>query len=125
MTPAAEVRAYLASLPPESRKRMEAVREIVRAVAPKAVEVFSYRIPGFRLDDRPLVWYAAFKHHTSLYPMTDAIRRNYAAELKGYETSKGTIRFPLDAPFSTSLVRKLIRARVAETRATARGRRRR
>jgi len=112
----AQRRAYLASLPAPVRKRLKDIRDIVRAIAPDAVEVFSYGIPGFKLDGKPLVWYAAFKHHTSLYPMTASIRRAHAAALKDYKMSTGTVQFPLDTPLPLALIKRLVKARLAELR---------
>ena len=113
---ATQIRAYLAAQPPATRAVLKKLRESILSAAPGSVEGFSYRIPAVKLDGKALVWYAGFKHHVGIYPIGDAIKRKYAANLDGYETSKGTVRFPLSKELPVGLVKRLVRARVDELR---------
>jgi uncharacterized protein YdhG (YjbR/CyaY superfamily) len=104
---------YLARTPEPGRSRLAAIRAAIRSVVPaETTEVISYKIPAFRLD-RVLVWYAAFSDHCSLFPSA-AVIAEFKNELKGYSTSKGTIHFPMDKPLPIALIRKLVKARVAQ-----------
>ena len=96
----------------EKRAALEKLRKAIRAAAPKAEECISYGIPAFRLHGRFLVGIGAASNHCSFYP--DSALDAYKDELKGYETSKGTVRFAASKPLPASLVKKLVKARIAK-----------
>ncbi len=104
---------YLAAVPEPARTTLNKLRAVIRSVAPaETTETISYRIPAFRYKGI-LVWYAAFSDHCSLFP-TAAVIAEFRQELGNYVTSKGTIQFPTDKPLPSSLVKKLVKARVAQ-----------
>lgn len=108
-----DVDEYLAGIPEPARSTLNKIRAAIRsAVPPEATETISYRIPAFKYNG-VLVWFAAFRDHCSLFP-TASVVDAFKNELKGYSTSKGTIHFPTDKPLPTALVKKLVKARIAE-----------
>lgn len=107
---------YLAALSADKRAALQRIREAVRAAAPRAEECISYGLPAFRLDGKPLVAFGAATNHCSFFPMSARTVAAHADELEGYDTSKGTIRFPPGKPLPATLVRKLVLSRIAEDR---------
>ncbi len=104
---------YLAAVPEPARSMLNKMRGAIRsAVPPEATETISYGIPAFK-HKGTLVWFAAFTNHCSLFPGSSVIEA-FKNELKGFSTSKGTIHFPTDKPLPTALVKRLVKARVAQ-----------
>lgn len=117
-TPSADgiagVEAYLAQVPEPARTTLEKVRAGIRAAAPKeATECLSYGMPAFRYKGA-LVAYAAFKKHCSFFPMSASLLDDFADDLKDFRTSKGTLQFPQDKPLPPALLKKMVKARVAQ-----------
>ena len=105
--------AYLAAVSADKRAALETLRKNIKAAAPEAEECISYGVPAFRLNGKFLVAYAAAKNHCAFYP--GAVIKTLK-ELRNYDTSKGTIRFPPDKPLPAALVRKLVKLRIAKLR---------
>src|ERR1700680_3759011 len=109
-----DVEEYLAGVPEPARSTLQKIRAAIRsAVPPQAIETISYGIPAFK-HKRVLVWFAAFSNHCSLFP-TASVVEAFKRELQGFSTSKGTIQFPTDKPLPPSLVKKIIKLRVAQS----------
>lgn len=112
MKSASSVDEYISGTEPRAKKALSAIRKTIRAAAPKAEEVISYQIPGYKYHGM-LVFFAAWKNHISLYPApwgADALKK----EMSAYEGSKGTIKFPLDKPMPLPLIKKMVKYRMKE-----------
>ncbi len=104
---------YFAAVPEPAHSTLKKIRAVIRSVVPpEATEAISYGMPAFK-HKGVLVWYAAFSNHCSLFPTASVIEA-FKNELKGFTTSKGTIQFPTDKPLPAALVKKLVKARVAQ-----------
>ena len=104
---------YLATLSDDKRAALEKLRKTIKGAAPKAEECISYQLPAFRQNGM-LVAFGATANHCAFYLMSSTTVEAHKDELKDYDTSKGTIRFQADKPLPVSLVRKLVKARIAE-----------
>ncbi len=109
-----DVDEYLAGVPEPARSTLNKVRAVIRAAAPpEATEAISYGIPTLKYKGS-LVAFAAFSKHCSLFPMSYAVIDAFRKDLKAFEVSKGTIRFPMNKPLPAALLKKIVKARVAE-----------
>jgi uncharacterized protein YdhG (YjbR/CyaY superfamily) len=109
-----DVDEYLARVLEPAHSTLQKVRAAIRsALPPDATEAISYRMPTFKYKG-PLLGFAAFPNHCGLYVMSPSVMEAFKNELKGFHTSKGTVRFPVDKPLSAALVKKLVKARIAE-----------
>ncbi len=113
MTKIKTVDEYLARVSDDKRVALQKLRKAIKAAAPRAEECISYQLPAYRLNGM-LVAFGATANHCAFYPMSASTVAAHREELKDYDTSKGTIRFQPDDPLPASLVRKLVKARIAE-----------
>lgn len=105
---------YLAAVNDDQRAALEKIRRAIQAAAPKAEECISYGLAAFRLNGSPLVAFGASAKHCAFYPLSGSTVEAHQDDLRDYDTSKGTIRFSPDKPLPAALVKKLVKARIAE-----------
>jgi uncharacterized protein YdhG (YjbR/CyaY superfamily) len=103
---------YISLFPPKIRSGLDLLRKTIRKAAPDAKEVISYHMPAYRMKS-VLVYFAATKDHYGFYPTSSPVIA-FKEELKSYDTSKGTIRFPFDKPIPVKLIRDIVKFRVME-----------
>jgi len=104
---------YIAAQPEAVRPKLEQVRAAIRKAVPEAVEGIGYGMPGYKLHGKPLLYFAGFKEHYSLFAASGTFFAALADELKGYELRKGTIHFPLTRPVPVKLITRIAKLRAA------------
>jgi len=109
-----EVDRYLEALEEPKRGTLEALRRSILEVVPEAEQGMSYGMPAFKVEGKTAAGFAAFKHHLSYLPHSGSVLATLADDVAAYETSKGSLRFPVDKPLPKQLVEKLVRARMRE-----------
>ena len=109
---ATDIDEYIAAFPPATQARLQEVRELIRSVAPAAIETMSYAIPTFDLNGKHLVHFAGYAKHIGFYPTPAAIEA-FQDELDGYTRAKGSVQFPLNQPLPVDLIRRMVEFRVA------------
>jgi len=105
---------YIASQPEGAQGLLECVRSTLRKAVPGAEEVISYKIPAYKLQGGPVIYFAGWRRHYSLYPATALVVAAFKDELAPYEVSKGTIRFPLSLPVPVNLIGRIAKLRAKE-----------
>lgn len=104
---------YIKIFPPEVQEKLEELRKDIKKLAPESTESISYGIPTFKTNGKYLIYFAAFKTHFSIYPVTAAIEEGLP-EISKYRTGKGTLQFPIDKDLPLPLIRKIVKIRLKE-----------
>src|SRR5512142_2137155 len=110
---------YLDTQPAAVQLKLEQVRATIRRAVPEAVEVIGYNMPGYKLHGKPMLYFAGFKEHYSLFAASGSFFATLEDELRGYERRKGTVRFPLTKPVPVELISRIAKLRAAGIAAAA------
>jgi uncharacterized protein YdhG (YjbR/CyaY superfamily) len=115
MKPANTVEEYIAAFPPDVQSLLHQIRTVILQAAPDAVEGIAYQMPAYKLNKKPLVYFAAFPKHIGFYA-TPTGHAAFAKELSAYKQGKGSVQFPLDKPIPLELIRRITVFRAEENR---------
>lgn len=105
---------YIATFPKNVQIILEEVKQAIKEVIPGAEELISYQIPAFKLNGSYIIYFAGWKNHISLYPVTDEIKEKFKKDISSYKTSKGTLQFPLDKPMPLALIKKIVKHKLKD-----------
>ncbi len=105
---------YIATFPEGTQKVLQQLRGTIRKALPEAEEVISYKMPAYRLGDRPVVWFAGWKMTYSIYPLTGRLFEELKGELTPFKVNKSTLRFPLSQPVPVKLIARIAKLRAKE-----------
>jgi uncharacterized protein YdhG (YjbR/CyaY superfamily) len=108
-----DIDEYIKDFPKETKTVLRQIRAAIRKASPKAVEVISYGMPAFKLNEKVLIYFAGFKNHIGLYPAPRA-KEEFKKELAAYKGGKGTVQFPLDKPMPLNLITRIVKFKVNE-----------
>jgi uncharacterized protein YdhG (YjbR/CyaY superfamily) len=108
-----DIDVFIAGYPQKTQKLLQQIRATIRRIAPEAVESISYKMPGYKINGKPLVYFSAFKSHIGFYA-TPTGHKAFAKELSKYKKGKGSVQFPLDKPLPLDLITKMVKFRVKE-----------
>lgn len=109
---------YLGQLEPPQRTELQRIRSLIKKEVPEAQELISYQMPAFKLSGKPLIYYAAFKNHFSIFPTPGPITE-LTQDLKKFQTAKGTIKFSLQDPIPDQLIKKILQTRIKQIKNSA------
>lgn len=107
------IELYITEFPPAVQERLNLVRNAILEFAPQAVESIAYQMPAYKLNGKPLIYFAGFKNHIGLYALPEA-HEEFAALLSPYKQGKGSVQFPHNQPFPIAIIKRIIKYRVAE-----------
>jgi uncharacterized protein YdhG (YjbR/CyaY superfamily) len=113
ISPPLSVDDYIRQFPPPVQAILQKIRQIIRSCAPLARESIAYQMPAYTVNGKPLIYFAAYKHHIGLYA-TPSGHAAFASELAGYKQGKGSVQFPLSQTIPLDLIRKIVIFRATE-----------